>query len=205
MPAMPGAEAEGQRVDPRGGDPHRRRHSPVLRHRAHLEAEAGIAQHRQQDREHRQREAEDPQPVVGDGDLADFERAAHPGGIADLLVGRAEHGAHRLLQHQRQAPGRQQGFQRAAIEKADDAALDHDTDRAGDDEGQRHRHDQRIVEQRGEVAANGFLHHEGDIGPDHDHLAMGHVDDAHHPEGDGKANGGQQQHRAQRQAVPGVL
>jgi hypothetical protein len=50
-----------------------------------------------------------------------------------------------------------------------------------------------------------FLHHEGDIGPDHDHLAMGHVDDAHHPEGDGQADRGEQQNRAERQAVPGIL
>ena len=64
---------------------------------------------------------EDPEPVIGDGDLAELERAAHPGGIADLAVGRAEHGAHRLLQHQRQAPGREQRLQRTAVEEADDA------------------------------------------------------------------------------------
>ena len=35
-----GAEAEGQRVDAAGADAHRRGHPPVLRHRAHLQAEA---------------------------------------------------------------------------------------------------------------------------------------------------------------------
>ncbi len=34
---------------------------------------------------------------------------------------------------------------------------------------------------------------------------MRHVDDAHHAEGDGQTNGGEQQHRAERQAVPGIL
>jgi hypothetical protein len=34
---------------------------------------------------------------------------------------------------------------------------------------------------------------------------MRHVDDAHHAEGDGKADRGEQQHRAERQAVPDVL
>ena len=34
---------------------------------------------------------------------------------------------------------------------------------------------------------------------------MRHVDDAHHAEGDGKTDRGQQQHRAERKAVPGVL
>ena len=80
-----------------------------------------------------------------------------------------------------------------------------DADRAGDDEGQRHRDQQRIVEQPGRAGADGFLHHEGDIGADHHHLAMRHVDDAHHPEGDGEADRREQKHRAERQAVPGVL
>ena len=166
---------------------------------------ARVAQHGEQDGEHRQREADDPEPVIGDGDLPELERAAHPGGIADLAVGRAEDGAHRLLQDQRQAPGREQRFQRAAVEEADDAALDQDADRAGDQEGQRHRDQQRVVEQAGIAGADDLLHHEGGVGADHHHLAMGHVDDAHDAEGDGKADRGQQQHRAERQAVPGVL
>ena len=45
------------------------------------------------------------------------------------------------------------------------------------------------------------LNHEGDIGADHHHLAMRHVDDAHHAEGDGKPGRGQQQHRPQAEAV----
>lgn len=34
---------------------------------------------------------------------------------------------------------------------------------------------------------------------------MGHVDDAHDTEGDGEADGGQQQHRAERDAAPDIL
>ena len=52
------------------------------------------------------------------------------------LVG-AEDGAHRLLQDQREAPGGEQRLERAAVEEADDAALDRDADRAGDEEGER--------------------------------------------------------------------
>ena len=80
-----------------------------------------------------------------------------------------------------------------------------DADRAGDEEGQRHRDQQRVVEQGGIAGADHLLHHEGGVGPDHHHLAMRHVDDAHHAEGDGKADRREQQHRAERQAVPGVL
>ena len=155
--------------------------------------------------EHRQREHDDPHPVVGDGDAAELERAAHPRRIADLLVGRAERGAHRLLQDQRDAPGGEQRFQRAAVEEADDAALDQDADEARDQERERHRDEQRIVEQAGIAGADQVLHDEGRVGAEHHHLAMRHVDDAHHAERDGKADGGEQQHRAEREPVPGVL
>ncbi len=46
-----------------------------------------------------------------------------------------------------------------------------------------------------------LLHHEGGVGAEHDHFAMRHVDDAHDAEGDGKADRGQQQHGAERDAV----
>ena len=46
-----------------------------------------------------------------------------------------------------------------------------------------------------------FLDNERRIGPDHHHLAMGHVDHAHHAKRDGKADGGQQQDRPE--AEPG--
>ena len=120
------AEPEGERVDPRGADAHGRGHGAVLRHRAHFQADPREAQHGEQSHEHQQREDDDPQPVIGDGDAAEVEGAAHPGRIADVLVGRAEDRAHRLLQDQRQAPGGEQGFQRPAVEEADDGALDQD-------------------------------------------------------------------------------
>ena len=76
---------------------------------------------------------------------------------------------------------------------------------AGDQEGERQRDGQRPGEQAGHGAADRLLHHEGRVGAEHDHLAMRHVDDAHDAEGDGEADGGEQQHRAERQAVPDVL
>ena len=53
--------------------------------------------------------------------------------------------------------------------------------------------------------AHGLLDREARIGAEHHHLAMRHVDHAHDAEGDGKPDGGEQQHRAERQPVPGVL
>ena len=44
--------------------------------------------------------------------------AGHEGGVGDALVGRAEDRADQLLQDQAQAPGGEQGLERAAIEVA---------------------------------------------------------------------------------------
>ena len=76
---------------------------------------------------------------------------------------------------------------------------------AGQQEGERKGDQQRIVEKIGRRIADDVLHDEGHIGADHHHLAMRHVDDAHDAEGDGKADGGKQQHRTETQAIDGVL
>ena len=68
-----------------------------------------------------------------------------------------------------------------------------------------HGDEQRPVEEAGEVAADHLLGDEGGVGAEHDQLAMRHVDHAHHAEGDGEADGGEQQHRAEREAEPDVL
>ena len=57
----------------------------------------------------------------------------------------------------------------------------------------------------GKLRAAELLDDEGGVGAEHHHLAMRHVDDAHHAEGDGEADGGQQQHRAQADAEDDVL
>jgi hypothetical protein len=107
-----------------------------------MEAEASVAQERQQQDEHQQCEHHDPEPAIGDGDVAEIERAAHPGRIADILVGRAEGGAYRLLQDEGEAPGRKQRLERSSIEEPDDAPLDQDADKARDQEGERRRDEQ---------------------------------------------------------------
>jgi hypothetical protein len=66
--------------------------------------------------------------------MPDLERAAHPGRVADLAVGRAEDGTRRLLQDQRDAPGREQGVERTPIQPLDHRAFDQDADRAGQKE-----------------------------------------------------------------------
>ena len=63
----------------------------------------------------------------------------------------------------------------------------------------------KSLEQTRRVGADHLLHHEGRIGAEHDHLAMGHVDHAHLAERDGKADGGKEQDRAEADAVGDVL
>ena len=72
MPATPEPRPKVKRVDPRRLDAHRRRHAPVLHHRADAAPEPAPAQHRHQGAEHQRREQDDPQPVHG-------QQSARPG------------------------------------------------------------------------------------------------------------------------------
>ncbi len=157
--------------------------------------------------EHGEGEDDDVEPVVGDDEAADrLETAGHPIGIGDLLVRRAEHRAHRLLQDQADAPGREQGFKRAAVEKADDAALERDADQAGNAKGDGQRNQNIGAEKsRRQHGAKNFLDDIGGIGANHDHFAMRHVDDAEHAEADGEADGGEQQDAAEADALENIL
>ena len=157
------AQSERHRIDPGGADAHRRRHAPVLRHRAHLQAERRVAQHRHQGGQHHGREHDDVQPVIGDGQAAEHVGAAHPGRRRHLAVGRPEDRAHHLLENERQPPGREQRFQRAAIEEADQRPLDHHADAPDDQEGQRNGEHQAGAEQSRQIGLQHLLHHEGDV------------------------------------------
>ena len=150
-------------------------------------------------------EDDDPQARPGDRHLAEHERAGHPGRIADLAVLGAEDGADGLLQDQRDAPGGEQRLERPAVEEADHRPLDDDADAPGDEEGERQGDQQGRVEEARKRGADHLLHDEGGVGAEHHHLAMRHVDDAHDAEGDGKADGREQQDRSERKAVPEVL
>ena len=205
MPAIPEPRPKVSASTRAGADAHRGRHRAVLRHGAHFKAEPRKAQQPEQRGKDRERKADDPQPIVGDRDLAKLEGAAHPRRIADVLVGRAERGAHGLLQNERETPGREQRFQRPTVEKPDDALLDQDADQSGKEKCQGNREHERIVGERGKFGAEYFLHDVRHVGAEHDHFAVRHVDDAHDAEGDGEADRGEQQNRAKRKAVPGVL
>jgi hypothetical protein len=107
-------------------------------------------------------------------------------------------GAHRLDQHQADAPGGEQRLERPAVEPADHRALEEHADRAGDQEGGRNGGEQVPVEEAG--PAEKILHDIGRVRADHDQLAVRHVDHAHQAVSDGEAERGEQQDRAERGA-----
>ena len=131
-----------------------------------------------------------------------FEAAGHEARVGHFLVGSAEDRTHRLLQDQTDAEGGKQGLQGSAIEEADDAPLQNDAHQGGKEESHRQGDDQIEVDPGGRhPGAKGFLDHIGGVAAQHDHLAMGHIDDPHDAESDGKTDGGQQQDAAQGQAL----
>ena len=82
------------------------------------------------------------------------------------------------------------------IEPADHKPLHRDASGESDGKSQRQGQQQRQCIIRDEK-----LHHIAGIGAHHDEFAMRHVDHAHDAKGDGKADGGQEIDRGQRQAV----
>jgi hypothetical protein len=52
-----------------------------------------------------------------------------------------------------------------------------------------------------EASGKKFLQDIGRVRPEHEHLAMRHVDDAHEPKGNGKTQAHNQQNRSQAQAI----
>src|SRR4029079_2075975 len=114
-PGNAGAQPERERIYAPCANAHGCSHGAVLRHRAHLEPEAAPSQQGEQPRENEERENNDAEPIIRDSELADLEGAAHPRGRGHVLVGRPKHGAHRLLQNERESPSGEKCLQRPSI------------------------------------------------------------------------------------------
>ncbi len=101
-----------------------------------------------------------------------------------------------MLQCNRDTEGRQQSLKWTRIQPADHQPLHRDAHGEGNGKGHRDRDDDR---QR--VVGDKLLHHIASVCAHHDELTMGHVDDAHHAEGDRQADGGEEINRRQRNRV----
>ena len=82
-------------------------------------------------------------------------------------------------------PCREQRIQQSAVQSSHHKALDGVAECAGDDEGNRDAQEKMQSEMG--LAEN------GDVGADHDELAMRHIDDTHGAVGDGEPESDQQQ------------
>jgi len=104
---------------------------------------------------------------------------------SDTLGARPDDQGHRRDQTETQSPGRQHCVEQPPVEKADNGALDHQTDEADYNRRQRHPDPQ--------VKAMGRAQHHG-VGAEHDELALGEVDDPHHAVDDRQPQ--REQHKA---------
>ena len=118
--------------------------------------------------------------------VGDLLGAEHPLRQLDADFARAENRAIGLLQDEAEAPGRQQRIQRALVEMADQPPFDQHAERAGGDECEHHREKEVSGKQRRQIVLEGAGGEPGDVGAEDHELAMGHVDDAHLAEDDGK-------------------
>ena len=127
-----GAEREREHVDLRGVDADARRHAPVLRDAADEQAEAR-ARDQQRDAAEDDRTAKAMIAIRLNGSTRLLITSTPPESQFGFSTGdvlRAEGRAHRLLQDEADAPGREQRLERPAVEEADDAALEHRADAA---------------------------------------------------------------------------
>ena len=142
-------------------------------------------------------EQDDIHSVAGQAEiLGDLPHAAHEFRILHGAVEGRKYGAHGLLEHKTDAECCQQGFQRAAIEKADNSFFKQHAHAAAHQKGGGHGQN----EGKTWLARQELLHAPGRVGPKHDQLAVSHVDNAHDTKSDGKANGGQHENGSQTRA-----
>ena len=114
----------------------------------------------------------------------------------------AENRTCRLLQDQADAPGSQQRIDLTAVQPGNDQLFQHDTEQERRRKGERQRCD--VVPVAHGAWQKCREHLLGDVGhvcADHNELAVRHVDDAHQSERDGQSERGQQDNRAETQAV----
>ena len=93
--------------------------------------------------------------------------------------------ANGLLNDDRKRPCREQRVQQTTVQSAHHKALNGVAERTGHDEGNR--------DAQQKMKAEMGLAENGNVGADHDELAMRHIDDTHCAIGDGKPESDQQQ------------
>src|SRR3989304_5428354 len=120
-------------------------------------------------------------------------------GVHARLVAEVEPGG--LLEDHPDPPRDDERLQGPAVEEADDPALEGEPHQPGHEERERQRHEEEIVLMGGVARGEDLLHHVRRVGSEHEHLAVGHVDDAHQAEGHGEPEAHDQQDGPEADAV----
>ena len=198
------AQRKGHGVYPRCIDPHARGNRAVLRDTAHKQAQACSGNDVGHPSQHGEGKNNQNQTVQRQRKVGQHLPAAtHPYRVFYGHVLRTKESTHQLHQHQRDAPRGQQCLQRAAIQKPQHTALHDSPHQSRRHERHRNSSQQVPVKKLWQIAAKNALHHISGIGTNHHQLAMGHVDDAHQPIGNGQAQRHQQQDGPQTDAGKG--
>ena len=131
-----GAERKREHVDAISTDAERGSHGTILHDGADLQAKGSAREEPVCEQDDEAGEADDEDAVVGEKHIVNDVAAAQPTGGTDLDIGGAEDMAENLLQDEADAPGREQRFEGAPVEKANDAAFEDEADETRRDKEQ---------------------------------------------------------------------
>ena len=201
----PAAESKGEPVDAPRVDAGGAAHGAVGHDGAHLQTPTRAEQEQRHQRRDDDCQAHHEQAVDLHLDRArDGERAHHPLRQLHADLTRPESRAEGLLHDQAQAPGREQGIERARIEVADEQPFDSQAERARDDERDRHREKEVTAVQARKIGLEQVRGEIGHVGAEDHELPVRHVDHAHLAEDDRKSERHQKKDREQDQAGEGL-
>ena len=171
-------------------DAERRHHVAVLRRRAHQNAPARALEQQPEPAEHDRTEPDQEQVVARDILAEEIDRALEAGrAAAEQIVGPPDQ-HHDILNHQRQAEGREQLEQ---FRRMIDPPQQHHLDQHADDGHDQRRDDDAAPE--AERAGETLGQRERDIGAEHVERAMGEIHDPRHAEDDRQPRRDQEQRR----------
>ncbi|MCY1391038.1 hypothetical protein D9M71_58660 [compost metagenome] len=168
-------QGHGQAEDVAVVDAHQLRGGLVVRGGAEGAAQAGLVEQELQAADHRQGAAEYQQRHHAEAEATHGDAGHFQVALGELPAVGAEELQQQVLQDDRQPEGHQQRRQDVVAEGAVEqlplqAVADHE----------HHRHHQRQAGQRRQ--AEHFHHHQGQVGRQHDEVAVGDVDQAHDAE-----------------------
>ncbi len=165
----PGADREGERVDPVGRDAGGARERRILEGGPDREAEAGARQKEPEGDEHDRGDEDDHAAPARELDRAQAERADE--GIGHRMVQAADEPAHALADDEADGVGAEHGDDRLRVEEPDDAALEGEPDERDRERRDHHARPDRIAVAVGEVDG---------VGAQQEELSVGEIEDAHH-------------------------